>query len=262
MDEGKLKVILSGARGRMGRMIAEDFLVTGKVDLTGAIDSVEIGRDVGSLVGLEEAEVKIESTLEKALEDSSADIFLDFSTLEASLHNIPAALMAGLHCLVGVTGFTDGDIEKLKSYCEESGNVLWIVPNFSLGVNLMMEFAKRAKMMFPDCEIIELHHDGKRDAPSGTALKTARDLAQSDEVGKPEAVKEPSRGLNVSGIQVHSIRLPGLLAHQEVIFGGRGEILTIKHDTMSRECFLPGIYLALEKIVEKKGFVFDLEGVF
>lgn len=262
MDESKTKVILSGACGRMGRMIAEDFLITGKVDLAGAVDKVEIGGDLGSLVGLEVTGVKIEPTLEKAIEDSSADIFLDFSTLESSLHNIPAALMAGLHCLVGVTGFTDGDIEKLKSYCEESGNVLWIVPNFSLGVNLMMEFAKRAKMMFPDCEIIELHHDGKRDAPSGTALKTARDLARSEEMGMPEPAGEPSRGLNVSGVHVHSIRLPGLLAHQEVIFGGRGEILTIKHDAMSRECFLPGIYLALEKIVEKKGFVYGLEEVF
>lgn len=262
MTEDRHKVILSGACGKMGRMIAKDLLTSGKVELVAALDSVEIGEDIGSLVGLEEAGVEVAATLDAAIEDSSAEVFLDFSTLEASLHNLPAALMGGLHCLVGVTGFTDGDIEKLKHYCEDSGNVLWIVPNFSLGVNLMMEFAKRAVKMFPDCEIIEMHHDAKRDAPSGTALKTARDLGNVESADKPRPVQEPSRGLDVNGIQVHSVRLPGLLAHQEIIFGGRGEVFTIKHDTMSRECFLPGIYMALEKIIENKGFIYGLEGVF
>lgn len=259
--EDRQKVILSGACGKMGRMIAKDILTSGKVELIASIDSVEIGEDIGLIVGLEESGVKVLPTLETALEGSRADVFLDFSTLEASLHNLPTALMGGLHCLVGVTGFNDGDIEKLKHYCEDSGNVLWIVPNFSLGVNLMMEFAKRAIKLFPDCEIIEMHHDAKRDAPSGTALKTARDLGGVESTDKSQQ-QEPSRGLDVDGIQVHSVRLPGLLAHQEIIFGGRGEVFTIRHDAMSRECFLPGIYMALENIVEKQGFIYGLEGVF
>jgi 4-hydroxy-tetrahydrodipicolinate reductase len=262
MDAEKLRVILSGACGRMGRMIAADFLTSGRVELSAVLDTVKLGEDIGAIVGLEESGLKIVPTLDAALESGGADVFLDFSTLEASLHNLPAALKSGLNCVVGVTGFTDGDIEKLKAYCHESGRVLWVVPNFSLGVNLMMEFAKRAAKYLPDCEIVEMHHDGKRDAPSGTALKTARDLHQAAGAAKPQPGAAPSRGLDVGGVMIHSVRLPGLLAHQEIIFGGRGEVLTIRHDTLSRESFLPGIYMALDKILEKEGFIFGLEGVF
>jgi len=245
----------------MGLMLAKDFLTSGKVEVVGAMDMENIGADIGFLTGLPEAGIPISPTLEAAMEKGGAEVMLDFSTVEGALHNIPAALMAGLHCLVGVTGFNDADIDKLKVYCEESGNILWIVPNFSLGVNLMFQFAKRAAQILPDCEIVEMHHDGKRDAPSGTAFKTAKDLgAAATEGAETGEVNEPSRGLNVDGIQVHSIRLPGLLAHQEVIFGGRGEVLTIRHDAMSRECFLPGIYLALEKIRDMSGYVYGLDG--
>ncbi len=262
MADDKVKIILSGASGRMGRMLAKDFLTSTNVELTGALDVENIGADIGSLAGAGESGIAVSPTLETAMANGKAEVFIDFSTVEASLHNLPAALMAGLDCLVGVTGFTDSDIEKLKTYCTESGNVLWIVPNFSLGVNLMFQFAKRAAQLFPDCEIIELHHDGKKDAPSGTAFKTAKDLGAVIH-GSAGDVKagEPSRGLNIDGIQVHSVRLPGLLAHQEVIFGGRGEVLTIRHDAMSRECFLPGIYLALEKIRDKSGYIYGLDDI-
>lgn len=262
MGDTKLKLILSGACGRMGLMLAKDFLTSGRVELVAAMDITNIGADIGFLAGLPEAGIKVSPTLDSILGNVAADVFLDFSTVEAALHYIPAALLAGLDCLIGVTGFTDGDMEKLKVYCEESGKVLWIVPNFSIGVNLMFAFAKRAAKMYPDCEIIELHHDGKRDAPSGTAFKTARDL--KDIVAgkkKSQGAMEPSRGLNVEGVNIHSVRLPGLLAHQEVLFGGRGEVLTIRHDAMSRECFLPGIYLALDNIMSKHGFVFGIEDI-
>jgi 4-hydroxy-tetrahydrodipicolinate reductase len=262
LSEDKLKVILSGACGRMGRMIAADFLTSGKVELVGAIDSVEVGGDIGVFAGCGKADIEISPTLEAAMENTGADVLLDFSTLQASLHNVPTALMKGIDCLIGVTGFTDGDIEKFKMYSEQSGKAVWIVPNFSPGVNLMMEFAKRAAKMYPDCEIIELHHDGKKDAPSGTALKTARDMRKTDTGISMKPAGYASRGLEINDIHVHSIRLPGLLAHQEVIFGGRGEVFTIRHDAMSRECFLPGIYLALEKISEKEGLVVGMEGLF
>ncbi len=243
-------------------MIAADFLTTGSVELAGAIDKLEVGVDIGVIAGTGKADVEVSPTLEAALGKTVADVFLDFSTVAASLHNIPTALMKGLDCLVGVTGFTDGDIEKFKSFSEQSGKVVWIVPNFSPGVNLMMDFAKRAAKIYPDCEIIELHHDGKKDAPSGTALTTARDLRKSEGgiAIKPSA--EASRGLVINDVHVHSVRLPGLIAHQEILFGGRGEVFTIRHDAMSRECFLPGIYLALEKISEKAGLVVGMDGLF
>ena len=243
-------------------MIAADFLATGRVELAGAIDKLEVGADIGAIAGTGKTGVEISPTLESVLEKTVVDVFLDFSTVAASLHNIPTALMKGLDCLVGVTGFTEGDIEKFRNFSAQSGKTVWLVPNFSPGVNLMMEFARRAGKIYPDCEIIELHHDGKKDAPSGTALTTARDLRKS-ETGiaiKPSA--EASRGLVINDIHVHSIRLPGLIAHQEILFGGRGEVLTIRHDAMSRECFLPGIYLALEKISEKAGLVVGMEGLF
>lgn len=161
------------------------------------------------------------------LDVSGLDAAVDFTTPDAAPANVRTALEQGVSCVVGTTGW---DAEALHGLAEEQGLRLFVAANFSIGAVLMMRFAEQAAVYFPRAEIIELHSEAKKDAPSGTAATTA--------------------GLIGGGTVIHSVRLPGLVAHQEVIFGGEGELLTIRHDTTARESFAPGVLLALEKLNE------------
>jgi 4-hydroxy-tetrahydrodipicolinate reductase len=202
-----INVAVSGAAGRMGQAVvaavegAEDMALVGKADPT------------------------LESSLQDVLGD--ADVVVDFTTPDVCLSNARICLEAGVHCVMGTTG---ADFTQLEGV--GSAN-LFVAPNFAIGAVLMMEASKLAAKHMPECEIVELHHDRKLDAPSGTAARTA-DLIR--EAGGN--VHEP----------IHSVRLPGLVAHQEVIFGGEGQTLTIRHDSINRESFMPGVLLAVRKV--------------
>jgi 4-hydroxy-tetrahydrodipicolinate reductase len=202
-----ISVAVSGAAGRMGQTVCEA--------VEGADDMALVGR----------ADPLLDTSLAHVLGD--ADVVVDFTTPEAALGNARTCLEAGVHCVMGTTGADYGELEGVGS-----AN-LFAAPNFAIGAVLMMEFARQAAQHMPDCEVIELHHDRKLDAPSGTAKRTA-DLIR-DAGGN---VHEP----------IHSVRLPGLVAHHEVIFGGPGQTLTIRHDSIDRESFMPGVLLAVRKV--------------
>jgi 4-hydroxy-tetrahydrodipicolinate reductase len=203
-----INVAVSGAAGRMGETVCR---------------AVE-GADDMSLVG--RADPVLETQLPDVLGD--ADVVVDFSTPDSALDNARLCLEAGVHCVMGTTG---ADFSSLADV--GTGANLFVAPNFAIGAVLMMKFAAEAARHMPECEIVELHHDGKVDAPSGTAARTARLIAEA--------------GGNVHQ-PIHSVRLPGLVAHQEVLFGGPGQTLTIRHDSVDRESFMPGVLLAIRKV--------------
>ena len=219
-----IRVVVSGAAGRMGETVCE------------AIEAAE---------GIQLA-AKADPALDAPLTDAlaGADVMVEFSTPESAVKNVLAAIEAGIHAVVGATGF---DLDALRSGVEAAGGEAkcFVAPNFAIGAVLMMQAAQLAAKHMPACEIVELHHDRKKDAPSGTAKRTAELI--TDAGGK---VHEP----------IHSIRLPGLVAHQEVIFGGEGQTLSIRHDSIDRVSFMPGVVLAVRSVAAMpERFVVGLE---
>jgi len=204
-----IRVAVSGAAGKMGETVCRA--------VEGAEDMVLAGR----------ADPALDATLASVLSD--ADVVVDFSRPDTALDNARACLEAGVHCVMGTTGADFASLEGVGS-----AN-LFVAPNFAIGAVIMMEAAKLAAPHMPECEIVELHHDQKLDAPSGTAARTASLIAQAG-----GHVHEP----------IHSVRLPGLVAHQEVIFGGLGQTLSIRHDSIARESFMPGVLLAVRRVGE------------
>ena len=206
-----LRVAVSGAAGRMGSTVCEA--------VEGAEDMELAGR----------ADPALDTPLSEVL--SGADVVVDFSLPEAASANVRECLAAGVHAVVGTTGF---DLDELRAAAESGGEAnCFVAPNFAIGAVLMMKMAQEAAPHMPECEIVELHHDRKVDAPSGTAKRTARLVSEAG-----GNVHEP----------IHSVRLPGLVAHQEVIFGGEGQTLSIRHDSTDRRSFMPGVLLAVRKV--------------
>jgi 4-hydroxy-tetrahydrodipicolinate reductase len=190
-----------------------------------------------------------------------AQVVVDFTTPEAAVANARAVLAAGCHGVIGTTGFLPRDLEDLDARARASGKGLLVAPNFALGAIVAKRLAVLAARHFSRAEVVELHHDAKKDAPSGTAVSTAEALAAAGAGGGRGA--EPSRGEDRGGVRVHSVRLPGLLAHQEVLFGAPGEVLSIRHDATSRECYVAGVILGIREMARgaRTGVVRGLEAV-
>ena len=234
----------------MGREVIKAVSSDAELMLTAACDPAFAGEDAGRLSGLGESGVIIDGSLQDAV--MRADVWVDFTRPDTVKGNIATAVEAGKPIVVGTSGLSESYVSSLVT-----NNVgVLVVPNFAIGAVLMMHFAKIAHKFFPSVEIIELHHDKKIDAPSGTAAKTAELMG-----AKEQGVDEGPRGLNRDGIHIHSVRLPGLVAHQEVIFGGLGQILTIRHDSLDRSSFMPGVILAIKEVVKLNGPVYGLEHV-
>jgi 4-hydroxy-tetrahydrodipicolinate reductase len=250
-----IKVVVCGAGGRMGREVCRAVIAEPELELYGACDSSSSysGKDLGHAV--------IVPSLSEELA-KRPDVVVDFTMPASVKGNIKLAVDAGVHCVVGTTGLTQEDLAEISAYIGDKKVNVLVAPNFAIGAVLMMELSKTAARYMETCEIIELHHDMKADAPSGTALKTAESLP-----GKPggrlkkgeKETLEGARGGFVNGIHVHSVRLPGLVAHQEVIFGGQGQTLTIRHDSIDRTSFMPGVILAIKKISKSPGLTYGLE---
>ena len=223
-----IRVAVSGAAGRMGQTVCDA--------VAGADDMELVGR----------ADPALDASLEQVLGGVEPDVVVDFTVPDTVFRNAELCLESGTHVVVGTTGLTPEQVEELRTAAEGSEGNCLIAPNFAIGAVLMMEAAKLIAPHMPDCEIVELHHDAKLDAPSGTAKRTADLISEAG--GRAD-------------VQIHSVRLPGLVAHQEVIFGGLGQTLTVRHDSISRESFMPGVLLAVRKVSEIDGLVVGLENV-
>jgi 4-hydroxy-tetrahydrodipicolinate reductase len=262
----RMKVLICGASGRMGTTTVRAVHGHDGMEVVAAVDVLNVGKDAGALAQIEPIGVPIEASLPEALRRARPDVLVDFTTPGAVMDNLRGALREATACVVGTTGLSQEDLAELRKLCEAHDTTAIVAPNFSLGANLLMQFAAIAARHFDHAEIIELHHERKKDAPSGTAMLTADRMAEArsrDLFAVPtEHLKlEGARGGERHGIQIHAVRLPGLVAHQVVLFGGPGETLTIRHDTTSHESFMPGLLLAIEKTREVKGLVYGLEGL-
>ena len=250
-----IRVIIAGFKGNMGQAACQMVLADPDIDLVAVIDpsekvdswqGVPVYNDKESLIGI------------------SADVWVDFTTPAVAYENTRFALENGFAPVVGTTGFTTEEIADLidLSRIQKLGGL--IAPNFALGAVLLMQFAVQAAKYFPNVEIIELHHDKKKDAPSGTAIKTAELMAEVRESIQQGASDEEeliagARGADFDGMRIHSVRLPGLVAHQEVIFGNQGEGLTLRHDSYDRSSFMTGVNLGIKEVVKRHELVYGLE---
>jgi 4-hydroxy-tetrahydrodipicolinate reductase len=261
-----ITVLVCGASGRMGQEVVKAVSRESDLRLAGAIDREKVGRDIGELCGLGALGVAISDDLAGTLAAAQPRVMVDFTIPAAAMGNIRQALSRGVACVIGTTGLTGDNLEEIAALCAEHNTAALVAPNFAIGAVLMMEFAARAAHFFPKAEIIEMHHDKKLDAPSGTALLTARKMTESPECcltrGQSGEKPELPRGeVFADRVHIHSVRLPGLVAHQEVIFGGVGQTLTIRHDSLSRESFMPGVILAVRKVLSWKGLIVGLENL-
>lgn len=227
-----IRVMVTGAAGRMGRAVVDAVTAAPDTQLVAKADPrlADAGGDPLAF-----------HTVEEALAATSPQVAVDFTQPDVAFSTTRACLQAGVHAVVGTTGLTADHMATLRDIAENGPANLLVAPNFAIGAVLMMRFAAQASRHMPRAEIIELHHDGKRDAPSGTALGTAQGME--------------------GDVPIHSVRLPGLVAHQEVILGGLGEILTIRHDSLSRESFMPGVLLAVHAVGTRPGVTIGLESL-
>lgn len=241
----KIKVGVLGAKGRMGATVCEAIAASQDCELVAALD---LGDELSGLTA------------------NGAQVVVDFTAPDSVEANLKFLAENNIHAVVGTTGFDAKKLSEVeKQFAAGSGNVV-IAPNFGLAAVLMMQFAAKAAPHFESVEIVELHHPRKADAPSGTARRTAEMIAdaRAGMEAMPDATSDVlpgARGANVSGIPVHSIRLQGLVAHQEVVFGGPGESLTIRHDSYDRESFMPGVLLAVRKVSQTPGLTYGLENL-
>ncbi|MDH7482715.1 MAG: 4-hydroxy-tetrahydrodipicolinate reductase [Armatimonadota bacterium] len=256
-----IRVAISGAGGRMGRETA--LAVYGEareMTLVGAADPAYTGKTLSELLAID-CPVEIKGSLAEALDSVQADVAVVFSVPSAAMSDIRTAMNAGAVPVVGTTGITEENLAEIKELAEKKGIGAIIAPNFAIGAVLMMKFAAEAAKYLPAVEIIELHHDKKLDAPSGTAIKTAQMISEVRSQGNACKGDNAARGAEFHGVNIHSVRLPGLVAHQEVIFGGVGQTLTIRHDSIDRKSFMPGVLLAIKRAVGLTHVIYGLEKI-
>ena len=249
-----IRVGVLGAAGRVGGEICRAVAADPALFLAAAVDPGHAGAVVG--------DVEVSASLD-ALLDASVEVAVDFTHPGAVMDNVRWCIAHRVHAVVGTTGISAGELEELRGLAGEGAHVL-VCPNFAIGAVLMMRFAEQAARHLPAAEIVELHHDGKADAPSGTAIATAQRIAaargsEAAAAAGGDVAHPGARGADVDGIRVHAVRLPGLLAHQEVILGGPGQTLTIRHDSTDRSSFMPGVLLAIHAIASRPGLTVGIE---
>lgn len=257
----EITVIIHGALGKVGRELIsavskeEGLKLVGAVDIKASQPYITVDTSV---------QIPLSNDLTSMIETSHPQVLVDFTIAEASIAAARTALKQGINLVIGTTGLSEEEIKEIEKLARENKAGALIAPNFALGAVLLMHLATIASRYFDHAEIIELHHNEKADAPSGTALNTADLMLQAR--GKPflyaTTGKEKlsgSRGGYKDSIAIHSVRLPGFVASQEVIFGGQGQTLSLRHDTTGRECFMPGIILAIKEVVKLQGLIYGLD---
>lgn len=257
-----MKVGVFGAGGRMGSTVCQAVLDDPELELVGAVDPTYAGQTLKDATGLDSS-VVISGDL-SAFSDAGAEVVVDFTHREASVPALMWLAEHGIHAVVGTTGYSDDELEQFRGAFTQSRCI--IAPNFAIGAVLMMKFAAAAAPFFETAEVIELHHDNKIDAPSGTATRTVELMEDAstqwaDDPTKHEVMQGARGGVSDSGIHVHSVRLRGLVAHQEVLLGTTGQTLTIRHDSIDRTSFMPGVILAVKRAGESTGVTLGLESL-
>ncbi len=262
-----IKVAVVGAKGKMGTEVVKTVINNSETKkemvLVCAVDKFGVGENIWE-------NVVIEGDIKKALEISKPDVVVDFTQPSMVFENTKTYLELGIKPVIGTTGLNGAQIEELKKLSKEKNTGCFIAPNFTIGAVLMMMFSKMAAKYFDNAEIIEFHHNQKKDAPSGTAVKTAQmmaevnsDLAKGN-VPDTELIKGSRGGTfneNGGNIHIHSVRMPGFVASQEVILGAVGQTLTIRHDSINRECYMSGVELAIKHVFENNEFIYGLENI-
>lgn len=234
-----VNIAVSGCSGKMGQVLCKHLLSHSQYKLVAGIDPASYGKDLGAMLGTGENGIIIAPDLAACLKSCEIDAVIDFTRPAAVVANIKTCLKAKTPILIGTTGISDSDRAELDALAKQNDTPALLVPNFAIGAILMMEFAQKAAKYMKDVEIIEMHHPQKIDKPSGTALLTRQKIIEAS----------PNLSLtNDNDVPVHSVRLPGMVAHQMVIFGGSGQTLTIRHDSLSRDSFMPGIDIALGQL--------------
>ena len=257
----RVRVAVHGAAGRMGQEIINavcqepDLQIAGAVDIKATQDYLTLPDGSGT--------VPFSQNLEHILTSCQPEVLVDFTTAQATMPAVRIAAGHGVNMVIGTTGLTAENIKEIESLAKAHKIGAVVAPNFALGAVLMIHLAKVAAKYFDFAEIIELHHHLKADSPSGTALATAKAMAQArgKPFSTPQGKTSESRGGQVEGVAIHSVRLPGLLAHQEVLMGGAGQTLSIRHDTTSRQCYMPGVILAIKEVANHKGLVYGLDAL-
>lgn len=268
-----IPVVVNGAAGKMGREVIKAISQAEDMTLIGAVDSNPhyMGQDIGEVAGCGALEIPIlndlQATLVMATQEKVQGVMVDFTHPDSVYENVRTAIAYGVRPVVGTTGLTSDQIQDLGEFAEKATTGALIIPNFSIGMVLLQQAAIQASHYFDHVEIIELHHNQKADAPSGTAIQTAQQLAGLGKTYNPATVEETEKLAGARGsvandnIRIHSVRLPGLIAHQEVIFGATGQIYTLRHDTSDRSCYMPGVLLAIRKVTQLKSLIYGLDKI-
>lgn len=261
-----IRVLVNGALGRMGKEVLKAVLADKELELAGAVDVINTGDTLRQAANID-SDIVVQKDLSKALDEIKPQVVVDFTRPDVVMGNLRLILAKGIRAVVGTTGFSKDNLKELEKLSVDNKTSVLIAPNFSIGANLMMRLAEEAIKYLPKAEIIELHHDKKLDAPSGTSVLTAERLAKARggyiKQGHPDEEEKikGARGADYEGIRIHSVRLEGYVAHQEVIFGGFGETFIIRHDSISRESFMPGVTLACREMPKYNGLVYGLDKI-
>ncbi|WP_085523570.1 4-hydroxy-tetrahydrodipicolinate reductase [Tuberibacillus sp. Marseille-P3662] len=261
-----INIAVAGPRGKMGSEAIHMIQETSHFNLAGVIDHKHEGKMVADLPGLPELERPVYTDIDRCFSNETVDVLIDFTHPDIGKKHIQKAINYNIRPVIGTSGFTSEDVDYFtkEAKAKELGGM--IAPNFAVGAVLMMKFSQMAAKYLPDVEIIEKHHDQKKDAPSGTAVKTAEMIHNNREEmtqGHPEEQEliQGARGAEDQGLRIHSVRLPGLVAHQEVIFGGDGQLLTVKHDSFNRKSFMSGVRYAVDTVMNLDTIVYGLDQI-
>jgi len=257
-----IEVVINGALGKMGREIIEAVVHDPGLRLVGAVEK-EVTQRYLPLVDVPWL-VPFSSDIDSLLKSCNPAVMVDFTTAEVAMAAARIALSQKTNVVIGTTGLSEDNLAEIKKLCRVNGVGALVAPNFSVGAALLMRLSKLVAKFFDHAEIIEMHHEEKIDAPSGTALATAKAMSQAH--GKPFIYHGAdvetlggTRGGKIDGIAIHSLRMPGFMAGQEVIFGGAGETVHLRHETISRACYAPGVILAIKEVVKRKGLIYGLD---
>ena len=278
-DNQRIPVLVAGALGRMGSEVIKVINSSNDYELVGAIDTQKEkeGEDIGSIIGIGPLEVFVSSDFEGSLCSASqsvskesinnAPVLVDFTHPKVAYKHTRTAIAYGVHPVIGTTGITKEQLEDLSDFAEKASLGAAIIPNFSVGMVLLQQAAAAAARFYEFAELTEMHHNKKADAPSGTCIKTAelieeqRSLFNVSLVNEEQSIEGCRGGVRPSGLRLHSIRLPGLVAHQQVMFGSNGETYELSHNTIDRSAYMPGVLLVVKKIRSFNQLVYGLEKI-